>query len=173
MKTTRKQRYLLVSVLAWPGILGCKHVVPSTPSEPKVVWQGSEVHLRNWLDYTESLEAMNPRELKVEADRLRKTPNEVRSWDDELRWGLTQAVQHTKNHNFQKAYEQVQPFAGKNYLPPELRSWLKIYSQQLFQSAQMEKELSDERRQRGELEKKLKALSELELEMSQRGRATR
>jgi hypothetical protein len=116
---------------------------------------------------------MNARELKVEADRLRKTPNEVRSWDDELRWGLTQAVQHTKNHNFQKAYEQIQPFATKTYLPPELRSWLKLYSQQLYQASQVERELSEERRQRGELEKKLKALSELELEISQRGRVAR
>ncbi len=165
------QKCLLAFLLL--AVSACSHGLLPLHSEEKQVWQGSEVHLRNWLDYTETLESMNARELKLEADRLRKTSNEVRSWDDELRWSLTQAVQHARAHSYLRAYEQIQPFAAKNYLPPELRSWLKLYSQQLFGAAQLERELGDERRLRGDLEKKLKALSELELELSQKGRAPR
>lgn len=124
--------------------------------------------LQGWLYYSGLLSQMNGRDLKIESDQLRRSLERRGDWEDELRLGLVQTAQMLYARSFQKALETFEPLLRNTSYSPELRLWLAQYHGQLQLSAQLEKELGEERRQRGELEAKLKALSKIELEMSQR-----
>lgn len=121
-----------------------------------------------WVDYLINLDALPPKELKGELDRLRRL-NE-RSWDDELRFALANSLQLQKSHSYQKASDTLVQAAGKIQGNSDLRAWLKLYGQQVTTLALLDKELIEEKRQRNELEKKLKALSDIERDLSERSK---
>ncbi|HYX38761.1 MAG TPA: hypothetical protein VE954_37120 [Oligoflexus sp.] len=123
-----------------------------------------------WVDYVNNLEALGTKELKSEYDRLRRIND--RGWDDELRFSLANSVQSLKAHNYQKAAEIIGHASGKVQGNSDLKAWLRLYGQQMNTLAQLDKELTEEKRQRTELEKKLKALSDIERDISERSKNT-
>lgn len=121
-----------------------------------------------WVDYVNNLEALNPKELKNEFDRLKRIKD--RGWDDELRLALANNVQSLKSHDYQKASEIISAATSKVQGNSDLKAWLRLYGQQIQEMVQLDKELAEEKRQRTELEKKLKALSDIERDISERSK---
>lgn len=163
------------------GGLGCQHeareppvgmtgVVEPAPALPSGIDRprGDTDKLQGWLYYSSVLAKMNAKDLKIESEQLRRSLDREPSWEDELRLNLVQTAQQLHSRAYQKALETFTPLLQNSRYSPELRLWLMQYHEQLQLSAQLEKELSEEKKQRGELEAKLKALSKIELEMSQR-----
>ena len=149
--------------------VGCSHTRSPNPEPfPESAVIRSDLIL--WLDYLSALEGMSSRDLKGESDRWRRISE--RDWDGDLRFGLVTAVQYAKNHSFQKAAETIGQLNAKAQGSAELRTWLKFYALQLNTAAGLEKELGEEKRQRLEQEKKLRALSDIEKDMSERTRIT-
>lgn len=153
--------------LVYLAALACSH-----PSAPRSEQPPATPVLRSalilWVDYLAALEAMSSKDLKNEGDRWRRISE--RDWDEDLRLGLVAAVQHTKNHNFQKAAEIIGQLNTKAQAGFEVKAWLKLYAMQLNTAAGLERELGEEKRQRLEQEKKLRALSDIEIEMSERAK---
>jgi hypothetical protein len=124
-----------------------------------------------WVDYVNNLDALAAKDLKTECDRLRRMND--RDWDDELRFALANSLQSQKAHNYQKAYDTLSAATGKIQGNSDLRSWLRLYGQQIASLAQIDKELVEEKRQRTELEKKVKALTDIERDISERSKMAR
>jgi gas vesicle protein len=116
------------------------------------------------------LEALGPKELKSEGDRLRRIKDPT--WDDELRLALANSLQSLKMHQYQKASEIIGQAASRIQGHSDLKAWLRLYGQQMNSLALLDKELNEERRLRSELEKKLKALSDIERDISERSKKT-
>jgi len=123
-----------------------------------------------WVDYVNNLEALGPKELKNECDRLRRIKDP--GWDDELRLALANSVQSLKTQNYQKASEIIGQAASRVQGNSDLKAWLRLHGQQMNSLALLDKELTEEKRQRTELEKKLKALSDIERDISERSNKT-
>ncbi len=128
----------------------------------------SSEQLQGWLYYNSLVSKMNARDLKIEFEQQRRSFEQSQAWEDELRLGLVQTAQQLNGRSFQKALETFEPLLQNAHYSPNLRLWLSQYKEQLQMSAQLEKELYQQKKERSELEAKLKALSNIELEMSQR-----
>ena len=161
-----KKNLILIIGCFW--LISCLHRTASSDRQrplPAPIFR-SDVAI--WIDYINNLEAMPPKDLKNEYDRLRRISD--RSWDEELRLSLANSLQLQKIHNYQKASELVGQATSKIQGNSDLRSWLKLYGQQVNTIAQLDKELTEEKRLRSELEKKLKALSDIERDISERSK---
>ncbi len=90
------------------------------------------------------------------------------STDEDLRYGLALALHQYRKKNYSKAAEVLSQLANKKSWSPDIRASLRIAAQQLIDMTKLEKELQGERKQRQQLERKLKALSEIEREISER-----
>lgn len=146
-------------------LFGCVH--PKTAAiEPVVDSSPVRSDLLPWIDYVAALESMSSRDLKSETERWRHLSE--RNGLDDIRLGLVNAVQLSRMHGYQKAAETITQLSFKVQNNPDLKNWLKLYAQQLSCAAGLEKEWAEEKRQRMELEKKLKALSEIEKDMNER-----
>ncbi len=161
-----KMRQVLIWIFI-TSILACAHQ-PASLMEAKTVAsnQLARSELSNWTDFLSSLESMSAKELKSECEKWRK--DTVRSWDEELRYALVTAFQQQKVHNYQKAAEVLNAAWPRVQGSAELKNFFRIYIQQNNALAALERDLLEERRLRGELDKKLKALSDIEREMSER-----
>jgi hypothetical protein len=137
----------------------------SSRSLPQPIFR-SDVSI--WVDYVNNLEALSSKELKNECDRLKRIKD--RGWDDELRLALASNVQALKVRDYQKAVDTISSAGNKVQGNSDLKAWLRLYGQQLNSMAQLDKELVEEKRQRTELEKKLKALSDIERDISERSK---
>ncbi len=160
----------LIALTGCFWLISCLH--PSQPGEgsrPVLTQPIFRSDVAVWVDYTNTLDGMAPKDLKSEYERLRRIAD--RAWDDELRLSLTSCVQSQKLKNYQKASEIIAQAAGKIQGNTDLRSWLRFYSQQVSVLAQMDRELTEEKRLRSELEKKLKALSDIERDISERSKS--
>ncbi len=157
--------FLLVIMLLW----SCAHEKSAQRSDAKgsgsSFWSQDRDSLRVWLAYTSEIEQMSQKDLKQEIERLRKLPNDS---DAEVRMAIAQASFHADSHAYQKAAECLQAASTRTSVDAETRLWLKHSTKQMTQLAQLDKELAEEKKQRLELEKKMKALSDIELEMRQR-----
>jgi hypothetical protein len=111
---------------------------------------------------------MSSRDLKQEVERQRKAQGDS---DGELRFCLAQATLLAEGHSFQKAAESLQAASLRHSMEAETRLWLKQQSRNLQQLATLEKDLLEKKRIRTELEKKMKALSDIEIEMRQRDKS--
>jgi|GEM_PF-2953399 hypothetical protein len=162
------QRHIAFLMTLW-SVTSCQSV-GGRGADESPIWSLAPVEsqVESWVDYMAELEGMNPRELKSEADRARKVAAEGRGWEEELRWTLAQIVQSNKAKNYQKAAELAQQVPQRPQFSPEFKAWLKLYQQQLFTVAALDKELTEEKRVRTDLEKKLKGLSDIEMDISQR-----
>ncbi len=160
MKTT------LIFLTGCVWLISCVHKVSEGPRPlPQPIFR-SDVSI--WVDYVNNLEALNPKDLKNEFDRLKRIKD--RSWDDELRLALANNVQSLKSHDYQKASEIIGAATNKVQGNSDLKAWLRLYGQQIQEMVQLDKELAEEKRQRTELEKKLKALSDIERDISERSK---
>ena len=149
-------------------LMSCVHKVGEGPRPlPQPIFR-SDVSI--WVDYVNNLEALSPKELKNEFDRLKRIKDP--SWDDELRLALANNVQSLKAHNYQKSSEILAAATGRIQGNSDLKAWLRLYTQQVGSMVQLDKELTEEKRQRTELEKKLKALSDIERDISERSKKT-
>lgn len=160
MKTT----LLLLAGCFW--LASCAHKgAEGGRSLPQPIFR-SDVSI--WVDYVNNLEALSSKELKSEYDRLRRIKDP--GWDDELRLALANNVQSLKSHNYQKASEIMSQAANRIQGNTDLKAWLRLYGQQITALVHLDKELAEEKRQRMELEKKLKALSDIERDISERSK---
>lgn len=161
-----KRTLLFLAGCFW--LMSCVHKGNDGPRPlPQPIFR-SDVSI--WVDYVNNLEALSPKELKNEFDRLKRIKDP--SWDDELRLSLANNVQSLKAHNYQKAMEILAAATGRIQGNSDLKAWLRLYGQQVGTLVQLDKELAEEKRQRTELEKKLKALSDIERDISERSKKT-
>jgi hypothetical protein len=161
-----KRTLLFLAGCFW--LMSCVHKGNDGPRPlPQPIFR-SDVSI--WVDYVNNLEALSPKELKNEFDRLKRIKDP--SWDDELRLSLANNVQSLKAHNYQKASEILAAATGRIQGNSDLKAWLRLYGQQVGALVQLDKELAEEKRQRTELEKKLKALSDIERDISERSKKT-
>lgn len=159
-----KKTFLFLAGCFW--LMSCVHKGNDGPRAlPQPIFR-SDVSI--WVDYVNNLEALNAKELKNEYDRLKRIKD--RGWDDELRLALANNVQSLKSHDYQKAAEIIAAATGKIQGNSDLKAWLRLYGQQIQSMVQLDKELAEEKRQRTELEKKLKALSDIERDISERSK---
>ncbi len=159
-----KRKLILLAGCFW--LMSCVHKgAEGSRSLPQPIFR-SDVSI--WVDYVNNLEALGAKELKHEYDRLRRIKDP--GWDDELRLALTNSVQSLKTHNYQKAAEVISQAAGKVQGNSDLKAWLRLHGQQINAMAELDKDLAEEKRQRTELEKKLKALSDIERDISERSK---
>lgn len=161
---------ILLKSFVFSGLLlaaGCRHTesgkdVPSYSSN-----HDDRVTFRPWLEYMSDLEGMGPETRDVEAGPLQ---NSFRDWcsDEDLRYSLALSFHYYHNRNYQKSAEILSQLANKKQLNSNVRNWIRISLEQLNDIAQLEKEIAAEKKQRQELERKLRALSEIEREISER-----
>jgi hypothetical protein len=158
----------LLFLVAYFCLTSCVHKGNDGPRPlPQPIFR-SDVSI--WVDYVNNLEALSPKELKNEFDRLKRTKDP--SWDDELRLALVNSLQSLTAHNYQKASEILAAATGRIRGNGDLKAWLRLYGQQVGAMVQLDKELAEEKRQRTELERKLKALSDIERDISERSKKT-
>ena len=113
------------------------------------------------------LDAMSLKELKAENDRWQKALNDKRPEDD-IRASLVAGIYQAKIKNYERAIEFLSPLSNKKNLDEGCRVSIRLYSDLLSDTLTMEKDLLAEKKQKGELERKLKALSEIEKDISRR-----
>jgi hypothetical protein len=118
-------------------------------------------------DFLTELEGLGIKELKVEGDKIQKSPLDKTS-DEYVRASLAAAVYHAKSKNYTRALELLSPLSNRKVGDDTCRSSLKLYIGLLSDLSQFEKDLQAEKKQKLDLERKLKALSDIEKEISQR-----
>lgn len=161
------KKQLLLSMVSL-GMVTCAHERSGTRHQVRQVWPSDRASLAKLVSYQAELEEMSSKDLRQEVERLRKAANEARSEEVDTRLSLAQAALHREAKAYQKAAESLQSQVSRAGLDADLKNWLKQYSQNLNLMAQLDKELTEEKKQRQEAEKKMKALSDIELEMRQR-----
>lgn len=159
------KRLFAMSIISM-GLVSCLHEKTGGRQEPRTLW--GQDPIKTWIVYQAELEQMSSRDLRQEVERLRRLSPEAKTDDAELKLALAQAAQHVSGGAYQKALESIQTQITRGEADGATKLWLKQYSQQLAVTAQLERELSEEKKHRQEIEKKMKALSDIELEMRER-----
>jgi hypothetical protein len=119
------------------------------------------------MSFLAGIDAMSPKELKAENDRWLKVSGDKKA-DDDIRGALVAGMYQAKTKNYPKAVELLSPLGNKKSLDEGCRTSIRLYSDALNDLVQSDRDLVAERKQKGELERKLKALSDIERDISQR-----
>lgn len=157
-------RCLLVFCLA---IVACQHDPWALNTTPRSLAPANERLLPTCLTFLGDLDAMSPKELKAENDRWQKLSSDKRG-DDDIRSSLVAGIYQAKTKNYTRAVELLSPLANRKSLDEGCRMSIRLYSDVLSDMVQLDRDLALEKKQKGELERKLKALSDIEKDISQR-----
>lgn len=166
-KIKHRTLFNIFILASWVMTVGCLHNESNkeVPSYSSV--HDDRVTFRPWLEYMSDLEGMGSETRGSELGPLQKS---FREWcsDEDLRYALTLSFHYYHNRNYSKAAEILSQLANKKNLNSNLRNWLRVSIAQLNDISDLEKEIAAEKKQRVELERKLRALSEIEREISER-----
>ncbi len=160
--------FFLMSCFA---VLACQHDPWALNTTPKSLPATSERLIPTCLTFLADLDAMTPRELKAENERWLKLSADKKG-DDDVRTALVAGLYQAKTKNYAKAVELLSPIGNKKNLDEGCRLSIRLYSDALSDLVQADRDLLAEKKQKGELERKLKALSEIEKDISQRDSKT-
>jgi hypothetical protein len=149
------------------GLVACQHDTWSLNTNPKSVPQSSERLIPTCLTFLADLDSMSPKELKAENDRWLKLSADKKA-DDDIRTSLVAGIYQAKSKNYQRAVELLSPLSNRKNLDEGCRMSIRLYSDVLVDMIQLDRDLVAEKKQKGELERKLKALSDIEKDISQR-----
>ncbi len=148
-------------------LTACRHDSWTLENPAKDRVEPVEFRVPTCSSFLGELDAMSAKELKVEYDKVQKLLLDKKS-EEYLRASLIAGVYQAKNKNYGKAVEFLSPLSNRKSLDDPCRLSVRIYSDLLEDLSQMEKDLNSEKKQKAELERKLKALSDIEKEISQR-----
>ncbi len=123
--------------------------------------------LSSCLTYLAEISAKSLKELKIDNDRLQKNPSD-KGGPEEYKGPLAAGIYQAKNHNYARAFEILSPLSNKKFIDEGCRMSIRLYSDVLNDLVQLDHDLLAERRQKQELERKIKGLSEIEKDISQR-----
>lgn len=158
--------FRLLLILSF-GVMGCRHDPWTIESRTTERMGSVEYRVPTCSSFLAQLSEMPVKELKIENDKVQKALSDKKS-DDYPRASLIAGVYQAKTGNYSKAIELLSPLGNRKTLEEPCRLSVRLYSDLLSDLSQMEKELASEKKQKGELERKLKALSDIEKEISQR-----
>lgn len=162
-------RFLLVMAF---GLAACRHdpwVLNSAPKNPVETTGYREPSCTTFLA---ELDEMSTKELKAENDKIQKSLTDKKS-EDYPRASLIAGVYQAKIKNYSRAVELLSPLGNRKLLDESCRLSVRLYSDLLSDLARLEKDLAEETKEKQELERKLKALSEIEKEISKRANKTK
>lgn len=157
-------RFLLIVAF---GLMACRHDPMVQVSAPRSQAEASGSRAADCHSLLAELDSLPGKELKNENERVQKILVDKKS-EDFLRASMIAGVYQAKNKNYTRAIELLSPISNKKSLDEPCRASVRLYIELLSDLAQMEKDLLSERQKKTELERKLKALSEIEKEISQR-----
>lgn len=163
---------LRLVVLIALGLSGCRHdpwALKSPVSGPAEAVDYSESTCTGFLA---ELDAMSTKELKAENEKIAKTLADKKS-DDYPRASLIAGVYQAKLKNYVRAVELLSPLSNRKTLDESCRLSVRLYSGLLSDLDKLENDLAVETKEKLELERKLKALSDIEKEISKRGNKTK
>jgi hypothetical protein len=149
------------------GLVACQHDTWTLNTAARSQPAASDRVIPTCMTFLAGIEAMSPKELKAENDRWAKVSSEKKA-DDDIRGALVAGMYQAKSRNYPKAVELLSPLGNKKSLDEGCRTSIRLYSDALTDLAQSDRDLVLERKQKGELERKLKALSDIEKDISQR-----
>ncbi|RZA25293.1 MAG: hypothetical protein EOP10_07285 [Proteobacteria bacterium] len=159
-----KSRFLILLTL---GLMACRHDPWVLSSAPKDQLETPSYQYPSCTGFLAELDAMSTKELRIENDKVQKSLLDKKS-DDYPRASLVAGVYQAKNKNYARAIELLSPLANRKTLDEPCRLSVRLYADLLSDLSQLENDLLAERKQKVELERKLKALSDIEKEISQR-----
>lgn len=162
-------RFLLVMAL---GLMACRHDPWVLKSQPKSELETVEYQEPSCSSFLAELDAMSLRELKVENEKIQKTLADKKS-EDFPRASLIAGAYQAKLKNYTRAVEFLSPLSNRKSLDDPCRFSVRLYSGLLSDLSKLEADLAEETKQKVELERKLKALSDIEKEISKRDNKTK
>jgi len=158
-----------VSLLCLLGLLftACQHTqrTPSVPQRFGPVSHASS--LSPCMTFLEALNSMNGKELKAENERWQKNSNDKKT-DDDIRASIAAGIYQARNKNYGRAYEILSPLSNRKSLDEGCRVSLRLYSEALGDTLQLDRDLLAEKKLKDELDRKIKGLSEIEKDISKR-----
>ncbi|MBC7661844.1 MAG: hypothetical protein H7249_19300 [Chitinophagaceae bacterium] len=119
------------------------------------------------MSFLGDLDAMTPKELKLENERWQKVPGE-RKPEDDVKASLVAGFYQAKIRNYERSVDILSPLTNKKNIDDGCKVSISMYIDLLTETAAMERDLVAEKKQKIELERKLKALSEIEKDISRR-----
>ena len=149
------------------GLVACQHDPWALNTTPKSLPPTPERLIPTCLTFLADLDAMTAKELKTENDRWAKLSTEKKG-DDDVRSALVAGLYQAKTKNYARAAELLSPIGNRKNFDEGCRLAVRLYSDALTDLVQVDRELASEKKQKGELERKLKALSDIEKDISQR-----
>ena len=157
-------RLLLLLSLA---LVSCRHDPWVLSSAPQGPLEPTSYGVPSCSSFLAELDAMSLKELKTENDKIQKHLADKKS-EDYPRASLIAGIYQVKNKNYPRAIELLSPLANRKALDETCRLSVKIYGDLLADLSKIEKDLAEEKKLKAGLERKLKALSDIEKEMSRR-----
>ncbi|MBC7532486.1 MAG: hypothetical protein H7318_13005 [Oligoflexus sp.] len=149
------------------GVVACQHDPWALNATPKSLAPTPERLIPTCLTFLADLNAMTAKELKAENDRRLKLSAEKKG-DDDVRAALVAGLYQAKSKNYAKAVELLSLIGYRKNIDEGCRLSIHLYSDVLADLVQLDRDLAMEKKQKGELERKLKALSDIEKDISQR-----
>ena len=159
-------RLSLLSLLSL-ALLSCRHEPWVLSSAPRGPIEPRTHPVTSCSTFLAELDAMSLRELKAESDKVQKQLVDRKS-EDNPRSSLIVGIYQARIKNYSRAIEFLSPLSNKKSFDESCRLSVKVVVDLLSDLSKLEKELVDETKQKLELERKLKALSDIEKEMSRR-----
>ena len=156
--------FILIFCLA---IMACQHDPWALNTTPQSLAPTPERFIPTCLTFLADLDVMTAKELKAENDRWLKLSAEKKG-DDDVRTALVAGLYQAKSKNYAKAVELLSPIGNRKNIDEGCRLSIHLYSDVLADLVQVDRDLAVEKKQKGELERKLRALSDIEKDISQR-----
>lgn len=149
------------------ALVSCRHDPWVLSSAPRGPIETTSYRVPSCSSFLAELDAMSLKELKAENDKIQKQLSDKKS-EDYPRASLIAGIYQAKNKNYGRAIELLSPLSNRKTLDEPCRLSVKVYGDLLADLSKMEKELAEEKKLKAELERKLKALSDIEKEISRR-----
>ncbi len=156
---------IALTIAASLSLMACRHDSWEMATQPKPAAPMTLLHSQTCSVFLDEVDNLSLRELKAENDRWQRQPSDR---SDDVRPVIVAGIYHMRNRNYQRAFDLLSPLSNRKNLDEGCRSSVHLVSNLLSDILNMEKDLAFEKRQKGELEHKLKALSDIEKDLSTR-----